>query len=151
MTPTDSSHICQRFNISKVNDFQHSRLLFYHSRGPPKEISIFQLMINGLRKTFKSHSFPKTFFQGLVRFSSQTLDCPCCNAQALFGLNFFPPFFNSFWSHSNAMLTSKILPGFITLIYKKNEAQPTLLFKMSTTSRGAFFKKISKCKNDIVS
>ena len=39
------------------------------------------------------------------------------------------------------MLTSKILPGFITLIYKKNEAQPTLFFKKSTTSRGAFFKK----------
>ena len=44
------------------------------------------------------------------------------------------------------MLTSKILPGFITLIYKKNEAQPTLLFKMSTTSRGAFFKKSQNAK-----
>ena len=117
----------------------------------PRRLAFFKLMINGLRKTFKSHSFPKTFFQGLVRFSSQTLDCPCCNAQALFGLVIFSHhFLTVFWSHSNAMLTSKILPGFITLIYKKNEAQPTLLFKMSTTSR-CILQKISKCKNDIVS
>ena len=47
------------------------------------------------------------------------------------------------------MLTSKILPGFITLIYKKNEAQPTLLFKMSTTSRGAFFKKSQNAKTTL--
>ena len=47
--------------------FSTLQLKAYRGR-PPKEISIIQLMINGLRKILKSHSF-HFFFQGF-RFSS---------------------------------------------------------------------------------
>ena len=104
----------------------------------------------GWGKLFKTHSFQETFFQGSNK--DFHLDyCPCP-----YLVPFSHHFLTVFWSHSNVMLTSKILPGFITLIYIKNEAclssttTYTTLEEMSNYTSRCILQKSLKCKNDIV-
>ena len=105
----------------------------------------------GWGKLFKTHSFQETFFQGSNK--DFHLDyCPCP-----YLVPFSHHFLTVFWSHSNVMLTSKILPGLITLIYMKKRGMSVFNNDLHYSWRNVklytsrcILQKSLKCKNDIV-